>query len=339
MKGPSAHNDRQGGSLMQRRELCLAVLGATSLALPAVAQVASWPSRPIRLMVGFPPGGGSDLIARILQPALGDILGTRVVVENRPGASGMVATLELIRSAPDGYNLLLLPTSHASNAVMIRDLPYDPAADTTAIILVGHTLFVLAVHPSVPARSMGELIDLAKTRQVTYGTSGVGGQQHQAGELLRVRTGGDFVHVPYRGGGQALAALVAGEVMSQFVNLSTILPFVRDNRLRPLAVAWSERVPDMPTVPTTAEAGWPELTFAEWYGIFGPRDMPRPLRAHLITAFERALRTEAVVDRLREARVPIAAGPSGDAFDAFVVAEIARFREIARLTGIAAQPQ
>lgn len=324
---------------MQRRELCLAVLGAASLASPAVAQGASWPSRPIRLMVAFPPGGGSDLIARILQPALGDILGTRVVVENRPGASGVVAAQELIRSAPDGYNLLLLPSSHASNAVMVRDLPYDPAADTTAIILVGHTLFVLAVHPSVPARSMGELIELAKTRQVPYGTSGLGGLQHQAGELLRVRTGGDFLHVPYRGGGQALTALVSGEVMMQFVNLSTILPFVRENQLRPLAVAWHERVPDMPAVPTTAEAGWAELTFADWYGIFGPRNMPPALRDRLIEAFERALRREDVATRLREARVPIAAAPSGDAFDAFVRTEVARFREVARLTGIAAQPQ
>jgi tripartite-type tricarboxylate transporter receptor subunit TctC len=288
-------------------------------------------------MVGFPPGGGSDLIARILQPALGDILGGSVIVENRPGASGIVATQELIRSAPDGYTLLLLPSAHASNAAVMRELPYDPVTDTTPIILVGHTLFVLAVHPSVPAQSMQDLIALAKTQPVPFGTSGPGGFQHQAGELLRVRTGGDFVHVPFRGGGQALQALVAGHVKMQFVNLSTILPFVRENQLRPLAVAWHERVPDLPGVPTTVEAGWAELTFAEWYGIFGPRNMPVALRDRLISAVERTLRREDVVARLREGRVPIAGSPSGDAFDAFVRSEVARFREIVRVTGITPQ--
>src|ERR1035437_2270477 len=224
---------------MQRKTVALAIALASALAIfdmPAQAQ--SWPSRPIRIILPNPPGGTNDILARMLQAPLQEILGQPIVVENRAGGSNIIATDAIVRSPPDGYTIGTIISVHASNVALQPKLPYDSIKDITPIAFLGYVGNIVVVHPSVKANSMQELTAQAKAIPGTihHGSSGIGTSQHFSGELLKLRTGAEFVHVPYRGGGPAINDLLGGHIQMMFGNFTSILPHVRAGTVRPLAV-------------------------------------------------------------------------------------------------------
>ena len=259
---------------MKRRE----VLGAGwALAMPAVASAQSFPSRPVRLIVTWPPGGTTDILARQLQPQLSAVLGQPVVVENRGGASGAIGAAELARAPNDGHVFGMVTSTVISAALLTRQ-PYDPLRDFTPLLLLARVANILAVPASSPIRSVQDLIDTAKRRPgaLTFGSPGFGSAVHISGELFKLMAGVDMVHAPYRGGGPAVADLIGAQIQLMFGNASSTLPYVRDGQLRAIAVTSAQRAPYLPDVPTIAESGLPGFAIDEWYACLGPAGMPAP---------------------------------------------------------------
>jgi tripartite-type tricarboxylate transporter receptor subunit TctC len=253
---------------MQRRTAILAT--PALLALPARAQ-GSWPSRPIRLVSPFPPGGTTDILARQIAPPLAAALGQPVVVENRSGGAGAVGVVETLRAAPDGHTICLTISTLVTAALLTRQ-PYHPLNDVTPILHLANVADILVVNKSLPVHSVQELMAYGRAHPGTlsYGSPGIGSSVHIAGEMFKAVTGIDMVHVPYRGGGPALADLVGGQLQLMFGNASSTLPFVRADQLRALAVTAATRQAYLPDLPTVAEAGLPGFEIVEWYGVIGP---------------------------------------------------------------------
>src|SRR5712692_11462962 len=257
--------------------------------LPALLLTASlsadaqYPVKPVRLLAGFAPGGGVDILARQLAQKLTERWGKPVVVENRSGAGGNIATGIVAKSAPDGYTLLLAFSSHASNAALYPDLPFDIRKDFTAVTLVATAPVTVAVHPSVPAANLAELIAHARSHPgaVKFASSGVGTPVHLAGELLMQLTGIRMTHVPYKGIAPAMAAMLGAETEVTFPAVLSGLQHFRNGRLSPLAVAGRSRYPALPDVPTAAEAGLKGYEIDFWYALLGPAGMPAPLVARI----------------------------------------------------------
>ncbi|MEK7877761.1 MAG: tripartite tricarboxylate transporter substrate binding protein, partial [Pseudomonadota bacterium] len=247
----------------------LVVTGGDALAQP-------YPSRPIRIISIFPPGGGNDTFCRTVAQKLTENLKQQVIVENRPGANGIIGTEAAARSAPDGYTITLIPSGHAVNASLYRKLPFDPVKDFTLITLAGSSPLMLAVHPSLPAKSVPEFVALARARpgQLTYGTAGVGASGHLAGALFETMTGTTLVHIPYKGMALAISDLIGGQVSATFGPSLSVLPHVRSARLRALAVPGAQRSPALPDLPTVAESGVPGYEASLWYGFVGPARLP-----------------------------------------------------------------
>ena len=254
-------------------QACAMVLGLSGAAAPAAAPAAeSYPSRPVRMIVPFPPGGAADLIGRVLAQQLSAQLGQQVVVENRPGASGNIGAEAVAKAPADGYTLLLgALTSHSINYTLERKvLRYDLLRDLTPIASVASVPYVFVVHPSVPAKSMGEFIAHARTKQISYGSSGGGAPQRLAAEMLKQRTGSDLLHVPYKGSGEVITALLGGHILVAFESAPAVLSHVQAGKLRALAVTTGRRVALLPDVPTTAEAGLPDFEISSTFGILAP---------------------------------------------------------------------
>jgi tripartite-type tricarboxylate transporter receptor subunit TctC len=257
------------------RALCAAALAAVSIV--AWAQPA-YPVRPVRMVVGFAPGGGTDIIARLVAQKLSERWGQPVIVDNRPGASGNIGAENVARSAPDGYTLLMAFSSHASNPALSR-LAFDINRDFTSITLVGSAPMVIVAHPGLPAKTLGELIDYARSRPgaIKFGSSGVGTPVHLAGELMMQLTGISMVHVPYKGIAPAMAAILGGDIQLTYAAVLSGLQHFRSGRLKPLAVASRSRYPALPEVPTAAEAGLAGYEVDFWYALLGPGGMPAAL--------------------------------------------------------------
>ena len=238
----------------------------------------SYPTKPVRLMVGFAPGGGTDIIGRLLAQKLTERWGQSVVVENKLGASGNIAAEFVSKSAPDGYTLLMAFSSHASNAALSK-LPFDIHKDFSAITLVGSAPAVVLANPALPAKTFGELIAFAKAHpgEIKYGSSGVGGPVHLAGELMQQLTGIEMVHVPYKGIALAMTAILAGDIQLTYATPLSGYAHLKSGRLKALAVAAPSRYPTLPEVPTTAEAGLPGFEVDFWYALLGPAGMAREL--------------------------------------------------------------
>jgi tripartite-type tricarboxylate transporter receptor subunit TctC len=262
---------------MQRRGfLGLTAGGGIAAAAPLhQARAQAFPSRPLRLIVTWPPGGTTDILARQLQPKLMAALGQTVVIENRGGASGAIGAAELARAPADGH-VFGMVTSTVISAALLSRQPYDPLRDLTPIVHLARVANILAVHPSLPVHSVPDLIALAKSRPgaLTFGSPGIGSAVHISGEMFKLASGTDMVHAPYRGGGPALSDLVSGHIQLMFGNASSTLPFVRDGSLRAIAVTSAERAPYLPQVPTIAESGLPGFAIDEWYACLGPAGMP-----------------------------------------------------------------
>ena len=240
----------------------------------------TYPSKPIRLIVPFPPGGSIDPVARLIGPKLAESLGQPVLVDNRPGANGAIGTEILAKSPPDGHTLILLGAStHVTNALLVRNLPYDSFKDFAPVATVQRSDYVLVVHPSLPANTLKEFVALAKSRpgQISYASSGNGNLNHLAAELFNMMTGIKTHHVPYKGGGQALTDLMSGQVQMHFSVLISAIPQIKSGRLKAIAIGGETRFAALPQVPTFTEAGLPGFSLRPWQGVLAPARTPRPI--------------------------------------------------------------
>jgi tripartite-type tricarboxylate transporter receptor subunit TctC len=286
-------------------------LFATTLFLnnaPMVKAAATYPDKPIRLIIPFAPGGATDVVGRYMAQQLTPKFGQQVIVDNRPGSGGVIAAQLAARANPDGYTILMGTNgTHAINVGLYRKLPYDPLKDFQAITRVVTLTNVLTVHPAVAANSIKDLIQLAKSRpgELKFGSSGNGAPPHLAGELFKSMAGIDIIHVPYKGGAPATTALLSGEVDMTFNTLTTSLPHIRSGKIRPLGVTSLKRSDALPEVPTIAEAGVPGYEATTWYGIFAPAGTP----GHVISRLHDALATVLKADETTQRFAAMGAEP------------------------------
>jgi tripartite-type tricarboxylate transporter receptor subunit TctC len=269
------------------------------LALAAGAQAQGYPAKPVRMIVGFAPGGGTDVAARAIVNELAEGLKQRVVIENRPGANGVVGTEVTAKSAPDGYTLLMVNSGHTANPGLYPKLPYDSIRDFAPVSLVATLPNLLVVHPSLPVKDFPQFVRFAKSRpgQIDYGSGGQGASSHLGMELLKRATGIDLVHVVYKSGGQSAAALLAGEVMVSFNTIPSALPYVKSGRLRALGVSSTTRSASVPSVPTIAETGYPGFTASGMAGVLAPAGTPPDVVNRVHVEIVKLIKLKPVVER------------------------------------------
>lgn len=312
---------------MTRRRFLIAAAGST--ALPALAN-----DQPIRIAVGFPPGGTTDVIARLVASGLSHKLGRSVIVENRPGASGNIAAQGAARAIPDGTTLLFVPSSHATNPTLYKKLPFDPARDFTAIGMVATTPYVLVVHPQVPATSVSEFIALLKSQpgRFNYATASPGTGQHLAAELFKTMAQVDMVHVPYKGSAAALPDLMAGRTPIMFDNVALMVPHIRSGALRPLAITSAKRSSLLADVPALAEA-LPKYEVQGWFALLAPAKTPASLIREYNAALNAVVSEPAFVNRMSEAGAETMIGTPAMANE-YIQRETARWASVIRAADI-----
>jgi tripartite-type tricarboxylate transporter receptor subunit TctC len=318
--------------------IALALVAACLLVPPAGAQrpdVKAYPAKPVRMVIPFAPGGGTDIVGRIVAQKLTEAWPYPVVVDNRPGAGSTIGTELVARATPDGYTIETVSMSHSINVSLYRKLPYDPVRDFATVILVAMAPNVLVVHPSLPARSLKELIAYAKSRpgQLNFASSGSGGVSHLSAELLKSVAGIDIVHVPYKGAGPAMTALIGGEVQMMMATAPVALAQMRANRVRALAISSGRRSSLAPDLPTIAESGFPGFQTDTWYGVVAPAGTPAAIVARLNAEIGRVLASPDA-RALLEAQGAHPAGGSPEEFRAFLRSEIAKWAKVIAAAGI-----
>jgi tripartite-type tricarboxylate transporter receptor subunit TctC len=312
---------------------------ALALSVPGVAFAQAYPTHSIRLVVPFSAGsGGTDLMARLIQPGLSASLGQAIVIDNRPGAGGIPATDIVARAVPDGYTLLMTNVSLAANSYLYSKLPFDPIKDLIPVTMINSAPLLLVVHPTVPARSVKELIAYANSYpgRLNFGSGGVGSTPHLAGELFLSLAAIRAVHVPYKGGAPALNDLVNGQLSFMIENMAGTMPFVKAGMLRALAITSAQRSPLAPDLPTMAESGVPGYEVTGWNGIVAPKGTPPEIVARLHNEVARILRTPEIKQKM----AALGAEPSGSSpeeFGAFINAEMVRWGTIIEEKGIRAE--
>ncbi|MFZ4408783.1 MAG: Bug family tripartite tricarboxylate transporter substrate binding protein [Paracraurococcus sp.] len=311
--------------------------GAIALGLaPLAARAQGFPDRPIKLIVPFPPGGPVDAAARIVAQALAPLLGQPVVIDNRSGAGGSVGIDALAKAAPDGFTLALGSTGAvAVNVSLIPNLSYDPRRDLVPVGMVAGVPSLLVVRPGLPVRDIAGLLALVRQKPggLTFASTGPGGSPHLAAELLKLRAGLDIVHVAYRGAAPAITALLGNEVDMAFLDLSVLLPQVRDGALRPMALAAAERSPALPAVPTLAESGVAGVEVENWYAVMAPARVPAERLAVLSAALREAMAQPETAARFTAQGARVIGGTPAEAA-AFIAAEIERWAEVVRRADI-----
>ena len=301
---------------------------------PVAAQ--TYPAKPIRFIVPFPPGGGNDLIARELSQHLTESLGQPMVVDNRPGASTLIGAEAAAKASPDGYTLFMGNNSTLTiNPHLYKKLPYDAVRDFAPLSLLASAPFVLLAHPSVPAQSVKELIALARQRpgQLNFGSSGLGISTHLAGEMFKLMARVDIVHIPYKGAAPALTDLIGGQIELLFNNVISAMPHVRSGRLRALAVTSKTRSHALPQVPAVAEAGLPDYEASVWYAVLAPARAPAPVLTRLHGEFVKALQQPRVQDRLASDGASIV-GSTPEVLARTIDADLARWGKVIKQNGI-----
>jgi tripartite-type tricarboxylate transporter receptor subunit TctC len=316
-------------------KLRLLIVGAALTATTAASLAQDYPARPIRLILGFAPGGSTDLVARVVGQKMAEAWAQQVVVDNRPGANGMIGADLVAKANPDGYSLLLSSIGPMAINASLYKMPYDIVADFAPITYTGNVTNLLVVHPSVAAASVKELIALAKAQpgKLTFGSSGTGGAPHMAVELFKILAKVNVVHVPYKGGGPAMADLVGGQISGSFASMPSSIPFVRAGKLRALAVTAPKRSPAEPQVPTITEAGIPGFAVLDWQGLFTTGKTPPAIVNKLNAEVVRILALPDVVEKLAVAGVEIQTSTSREWGD-FVKSEIAKWGKVVKEAGI-----
>jgi tripartite-type tricarboxylate transporter receptor subunit TctC len=306
----------------RRRFLNLAAAALATPALPRLACAQSWPARPIRAMIPFSAGSSLDIVGRIVLDPLSSQLGQTIVVENRGGAGGTIGTAAVAKADPDGYTLLINASAHSAAPAAYPNIAYDPARDFSAVIPFGTVPNVTLVAPAKGIKTIQELVTAAKSGSLSYASAGVGSATHWAAERLRVSAGFAGVHVPFRGGPEALTEVMTGRVDFTCMGMSAALPFIRDGKLIPLAVSSAERSSALPAVPTTLESGLADSDYNYWMGMFVPAKTPREIVERLYQETQKALRLPAVVEKFGPQGIePMPMTPAE--FDALIKKEIA----------------
>ncbi len=325
------------------RRLVVVVLGCAAFALSLLAgaqapAVAGFPSKPIHIVVGFAAGGNTDIVARTTAARMQELLGQPVIVENKAGAGGVIATEFVAKAAPDGYTLLMSSLGpHTISPSLLKSVGFDPVNDLAPVSNVAQNALVLLVNPALPVKSVNELIAYAKANpgKLNYGSSGVGSTTHLSGEVLGSMTGTKLVHIAFRGGSLAIVAVLAGDVQMMFANLSDALPQIKSGKLRPLGVTTARRVLQLPELPTIAEAGLPGFDVAPWNGLVAPGKTPPEIVARISDAVQRIAREPSFRDKMFE----IGSEPVGDTaeqYRATIRNDIQRWSKIVKEAGIKA---
>ncbi|MGZ5092239.1 MAG: tripartite tricarboxylate transporter substrate binding protein [Burkholderiales bacterium] len=305
------------------------------LFVPCVAGAQSYPFKPVRMLVGFAAGGGADVVARGLSPRLTETLGQQVIVDNRPGANGLIAAELVSKAAPDGYTLLVAPGNYAFAPAMDAKVSLDMASAFAPVSLLAETPLLVVVHPSLPVKTIPQLVALAKSQpgKLSYASGGIGGSAHLATELFKTLTQVNIVHVPYKGTGAAIADLVGGHVPLCFCTLPSVFPQTKQGRLRAIAVTTARRTPAAPEVPTVAEAGVPGYEMSQWYGLLAPAGTPSAIVDRLNAEIGKALKHPELRSRF-QADGAEPSGSSPQEFGAFFKAEIAKWTRVVQRAGI-----
>ena len=305
-------------------------------AVMGTAHAQEYPFRPVRLVIGFPPGGSNDIVARILAPKLGELLGTQVVVENRPGANATIGTEYVARAPADGYTLTLASASPlVISPFTYSKLPYDTVNDFAAITTVAMTPEAVCVHPALPVKSLKELIALARSKpgKLDFASSGNGGLPHLTIELFKTLAKIDVLHVPYKGAGPALTDVLGGHVPAFIIDFPVVYPHIKGGRLRGLVVTSESRNPLLPELPTSGEQGLPKLLSVNWFAVMAPAKTPRPVVEKLHAALVKAAASPDVKERFTATGVEAMTKKSPDAFAGFLKEELVRWGKLARESG------
>ncbi|HSD55483.1 MAG TPA: tripartite tricarboxylate transporter substrate binding protein [Burkholderiales bacterium] len=314
--------------------LALALALVAAFVCASVAHAQAWPSKPIRYIVPFPPGGATDILARSMADKLGPALGQPVIVENRAGAAGNLGTELVARAAPDGYTMLMVTVAQSISQTLYAKLGYNLLRDLAPVILVARVPNVMEVHPSVPAHTVKEFIDYAKANpgKINFASSGSGTSIHMSGELFKLLTGVDMVHVPYKGSALALTDLIGGQVSVMFDNLPPSMPHIKSGKLRALAVTTTTRYPALPDLPTMVEAGVPGYESSSWFGIMVPAGTPKEVVARLNAEARTIMALPEVHERFDQQGAIASPGTSED-FDKFIRAEIEKWGKVIKASG------
>jgi tripartite-type tricarboxylate transporter receptor subunit TctC len=326
-----------GFSVQATRELAYASVAVAGLLTGGYtrAAAADFPSHPLRLIVPYAPGGNADIMARLIAQRLGENLGQQVVVDNRPGANGIIGTELAAKAAPDGYTLVLVASSLATNPTLVKHLPYDTQRDLATISMVGSTPLILAAYPGLPAATVKDLVALAKARpgQLNYASSGNGSPANLAGALLNYMTGVNIIHVAYKGTAQAATDVLGGHVQLAYPSMTAALPYVRSGKLKALGMTSLTRSPLAPEVPTVAESGIAGYQANIWNGVLAPGATPKPLIGRLNAEFVRVMSAAETRERFAATGAD-AAHSTPEEFRAFVAAEQVKWAKVIRESGI-----
>ncbi len=315
--------------------LCCLSTSVSALLLSGVCGAQPYPTRPIRFIAPYVPGGGVDFVARVVATKLSETIGQQVIVENRPGGGTNIGSEAVARAAPDGYTLLIGGVPNTVNTVFFKKLPYDVVKDFAPVSQMTTAPNILAVHPSLPVRNAKDLIALAKKRrgELTFASAGIGSSNHLSGELFRVMAGVEIIHVPYKGGGAAVTDLLAGQVSMYFGTTPSTVPHVRTGKLRALAVTSLKRSRAAPDVPTMDEAALPGFENAAWHGLLAPAATPQPVIDKLHSEVVRVLRLPDIIERMAAQGVDVI-GSTPAALAAFIKQDLAKYDQLVKSAGL-----
>lgn len=313
-------------------------LAAATVALPAPAESAAWPTKPIRLVVGYAAGGATDVVARLVAVKMGEQLGQPVMVDNRAGANSNLGAELVARSAPDGYTLYVYTIANTINATLYPKLAYDPVKDFELVGLMAKIPNILVVNPRLPIQSPADYLRYAKSSKdgITFASSGAGSSIHLSGEMFKMQSGANMLHVAYKGSAPAITDLIGGQVDSMFDNTPSALPHVQAGKLRAVAITSAQRSPLLPDVPTLAESGYPGFDVQSWFALAAPAGTPRPVIDRLNAALGKSLAATDVRQRLQDLAATPAAGTPEQA-RSFAASELKRWREVVKASGASAQ--